>query len=87
MEIKVRLNECYYFGCVDACILGYIRTKKGLNPFDYITIEELIVELGISDTTIRSHIRTLISRGIVRIRKRRRLIGDKDKIVTEVECK
>lgn len=87
MEIKVRLNECYYFGCVDACILGYIRTKKELNPLDYITIEELIVELGISDTTVRTHIKTLIDKGIVRIRKRRRLIGDRNHIVTEVECK
>ena len=53
MEIKVRLNECYYFGCVDGCILGYIRTKKGLNPLDYITIEELIVE---SSTSMRRKI-------------------------------
>ena len=83
----MRLNECYYFGCVDACILGYIRTKKGLNPLDYITIEELIVELGLSDTTVRAHIKSLIDRNIVRIRKRRRLIGDKNHIVTEVECK
>lgn len=87
MEIKVKLSECYYFGCVDGCILGYIRTKKELNPLDFITIEELVVELGISDSAVRSHIKTLIDKGIVRIRKRRRLIGDKDKIVTEVECK
>lgn len=87
MEIKVKLSECYYFGCVDGCILGYIRTKKALDPFDFITIEELVVELGISDSAVRSHIKTLIDKGIVRIRKRRRLIGDKDKIVTEVECK
>lgn len=87
MEIKVKLSECYYFGCVDGCILGYIRTKKALDPLDFITIEELVVELGISDSTVRSHIKTLIDKGIVRIRKRRILIGDKDKIVTEVECK
>lgn len=86
MEIKVRLSECYYFGCVDGCILGYIRTKKALDPFDFITIEELILEFGLNETTIRSHIKTLKDRGFVTTRKRRRLIGDKDKTVTEVEC-
>lgn len=86
MEIKVKLSECYYFGCVDGCILGYIRTKKALNPLDFITIEELVVEFGLNDSTVRAHIKTLKDRGFVITRKRRRPIGDKDRIVTEVEC-
>ncbi len=63
MEIKVRTEDIYKYGFIDACLLGYLRE----NP--RTTKKEIMFVLGLSETTVRTHLRNLREQNAVEVKK------------------
>lgn len=63
MEIKVRTEDIYKYGFLDACLLGYLRE----NP--RTTKKEIMFVLGISETTTREHLRNLTGLNAIEVKK------------------
>lgn len=61
MEIKVRTEDCVQYGCLDRCLMAYMRERPQAKKV------ELVMQLGISDTTARYHMNRLKDEGAMNI--------------------